>query len=241
MQTKSRLAEEARIAVMILLRGYPGLFFKEIKRRLHSEDTYFGLRRDLSVPFDSPEAKVPIDIRPLRKNDLSIIFGSSGRGLTAHELKDHMRRNLLLRANIPTCYAAVIHDDTPCYIQWLIGPEHNEQIQKHFKGGFPPLGPDEALLEGAYTPPAYRGLGIMSRAMSMIAEKAVEFGARRAITFVCYDNISALKGCRSAGFVPFTIRTSRWRSFKRTLNFTPLSSVPGNNVVTLPKIFKSGP
>ncbi len=46
------------------------------------------------------------------------------------------------------------------------------------------LPPNEALLEGAYTPASHRGLGIMPAAMALIAEKAETIGARYVITFV---------------------------------------------------------
>jgi RimJ/RimL family protein N-acetyltransferase len=60
----------------------------------------------------------------------------------------------------------------------------------------------EALLENAYTPPAYGGLGIMSAAMARIAEQASAFGATDVLTFVDQQNIASLKGCERAGFYP---------------------------------------
>ena len=68
--------------------------------------------------------------------------------------------------------------------------------------GFPNLEPDEALLENAFTPVAYRGHGIMSAAMALIAERAADIGARNVLTFVGDDNIGSLKGCQRAGFHP---------------------------------------
>jgi RimJ/RimL family protein N-acetyltransferase len=61
-----------------------------------------------------------------------------------------------------------------------------------------------------YTPPAYRGLGIMSAAIALIAERASEFGARHVLTFVGEQNIASLKGCQRAGFHPHMLhhRTS---------------------------------
>ena len=57
--------------------------------------------------------------------------------------------------------------------------------------GFPNLEPDEALLENAFTPVAYRGHGIMSAAMALIAERAADIGARNVLTFVGTDNIAS--------------------------------------------------
>jgi len=129
---------------------------------------------------------------------------------------------IFLREDIPTCYVAVMQDDTPCYMQWLMGSEHNDVIQKRFNHAFPLLAPDEALLESAFTPEAYRGMGIMSYAMAHIAKKAENFKARWVITFVEKDNVPSLKGCKRAGFVPYLLRDVRWFLFKRRITWIPL-------------------
>ncbi len=79
---------------------------------------------------------------------------------------------------------------------------------------YPRLAPYEALLEGAYTPEAYRGQGIIASAMALIAERAGDFGARWVVTFVDETNVASLKGCARAGFVPY---------LRRRVRFTPLS------------------
>jgi GNAT superfamily N-acetyltransferase len=236
----SGILDDIRMGLSILRQGYARIVLHEVKRRFHSEDTYFGLRRDLSVPFQAGPAKISVWIRPARPDDIPQILVRD-RGMTENDIKDYLRRLYLLKTGISTCYVAVTGKGNPCYMQWLMSPDENSRIQQYFKGGFPPLGPDEMLLEGALTVPAYRGLRIMSHAMAKIAEKAQELGARRVITYVCHDNFPALNGCKEAGFIPFTIRLAKWRRFTRTLNFVPLSSVPGDNIVALPRIFKSGP
>jgi RimJ/RimL family protein N-acetyltransferase len=82
----------------------------------------------------------------------------------------------------------------------------NERIQSFFKGRFPLLEADEALLENAYTPPAYRGKGVMSSAMARIAELATDRGVRHVMTFIHQDNVPSLKGCAKAGFRPYLMR-----------------------------------
>lgn len=227
------------MVMAVLGHGHPKLLFDEVVRRIYSEDTYYGLRRDLLLPFEAPEAKMPLRIRPLRESDIAKLLNPrEARRQSA--LKDYLQRLFLLRSEIPTCYVATTAEDEPCYMQWLMGPQDNAGILAFFRGGFPPLGPDEMLLEGAYTPAMYRGFGIMSCAMAKIAELGRDFGARRIITFVRSNNEAALKGCKRAGFLPFTIRTAQWRYFKRKLNFIPLSPVPGGNVVSIPKVFRSG-
>jgi GNAT superfamily N-acetyltransferase len=82
---------------------------------------------------------------------------------------------------------------------------------------------DEALLEGAHTPVAYRGKGIMAEAMALIAERARDFGARYVLTFVEHDNVASLKGCKKAGFAPHLIRHDQVFLFHllRRLRFEP--------------------
>jgi GNAT superfamily N-acetyltransferase len=235
----STLFNELEMVMAILGHGHPKLLIDEVMRRIYSEDTYYGLRRDMFLPFEAPEAKMPIRIRPLREQDIpKLLEPKEARKQSA--LKDHLQRLFLLRSELPTCYVAVTGEDEPCYMQWMMGPQDNASILSYFRGGFPPLGPDEMLLEGAYTPAKYRGLGIMPCAMAKIAEQGRDFGARRIITFVRSDNETALKGCKRAGFLPFTIRTAQWRYFKRRLNFIPLSPIPGGNIVSIPKVFRSG-
>jgi GNAT superfamily N-acetyltransferase len=128
----------------------------------------------------------------------------------------------MLASELKTCYVAVTADGHPCFIQWLIGPEENAKVARHFKGVFPWLAADEALLEGGFTLEAYRGRGIMSWAIAEIAARSVEAGARWVVTFVNADNLPSLKACRRAGFVPYLRRTETWRLFRHQVTFTPL-------------------
>ena len=113
-------------------------------------------------------------------------------------------------------------NNTQCYFQWLMGPAHNAQIQAFFQESFPLLRPHEALLEGAYTPAQYRGMGIMPAAMAEIAERAAEIGARYVITFVDRLNIASLKGCKKAGFNPYVERHDAQLLFRSKRSFTLL-------------------
>ena len=121
-----------------------------------------------------------------------------------------------------TCYVGVDQNDRACYMQWLIGPEENTNLQRIYHGGFPWLEEDEALLEDAFTPEAYRGLGIMSCAMAQIAERGKDINARYIITFVWENNIPSLKGCKRSGFVPYKLRRVRNLFFHRSITFTKL-------------------
>lgn len=199
--------------------------YREILRKLTLRAYYtnrsYGLRRDLDIPFAAPEAQIPLAVRPLNGGDISKLFANAAT-LSAHDQGDLYSRLTHWNADIPTCYAAVTGDDEPAYIQWLMGPEQNDNIQVFFHGTFPVLEPDEALLENALTLVQFRGKGVMPFAMARIAEQGTALGARYVLTFVEQHNIPSLKGCKKSGFFPYLVREERWRFFRRSLTFTRL-------------------
>ena len=187
-----------------------------------SESSTVGLRRDLSVPFTAARAAIPIIVRPLKSDDLLILFGSRDESLTGEALRQRFVRLRMAKASLATCYVAANEADEPCYVQWLVGPDENDKIRTLFGDRFPALKSDEMLLEGAFTLEAWRGKGIMGAAMAEIAAKGSEHGARRVITFVASDNTPSLKGCKKSGFEPYLARADHWRRFHHTSRFSPL-------------------
>jgi GNAT superfamily N-acetyltransferase len=190
---------------------------------LYSDSASVGLRRDLSVPHAAPTAKRPIEVRPLMPDDALPWLDVRDPGLSDEQVYVRLGQARLLRSGIRTCHVAVEPDGTACYMQWLILSNQNDQLRAFFGNLYPRLAPDEALLEGAYTPEAYRGQGVMAAAMAQIAERADQFGARWVVTFVAEGNAASLKGCARAGFVPYLRRHERFRLFHRRVWFTPVS------------------
>lgn len=180
---------------------------KRLVRTLHQRWLSYGLRKDITQPFSIPTARIPLAVRELEAADIPLLLPEETSSLDRKEQQEIAIRRKHLAAKIPRCYVAVdLRSNTPCFIQWLMGPQHNDQIQKIFHGRFPVLGDGEALLEDAYTPVRYRGKGIMPTAMAMIAGRAIELGCHSVITFVAHDNTPSLKACRKAGFVPYLTR-----------------------------------
>ena len=162
--------------------------------------TRYGLCRNLAAPLELPKAKIPIAVRPLEERDYAALF-ATGKDQDPGDRKDAAVRLAFIAKGARRGFvAADARTDTACYVQWLFGAQDNDFIRR--LKGFPPLRAGQALLENAYTPPAYRGLGIMSVAMALIAERATEVGAQEVFTFVGVDNIASLKGCQRAGFHP---------------------------------------
>ena len=194
---------------------------------LRSKFTRYGLRRDLAVPITNPSAKIPISLRPLEPSDLSVLLPEDDQALEPLERIQIAWRRDFYRKAPEGCWVAVDErSGTPCYMQWLFGSSRNPLIRT--LKGFPELEPDEALLENAFTPVAYRGLGIMSAAMALIAERAADIGARNVLTFVGDDNIGSLKGCQRAGFHPHLLNT-RVRLLYGTINSNRFERLPADD------------
>jgi RimJ/RimL family protein N-acetyltransferase len=203
--------------------GETSLLLSEARRRLHSDWRHFGLRRDLEVPFDPPNAKVSITIRRLRDEDVPKLLDMHDRRMAPRGPYVRMHRLRFVQQGLGQCWvAARSEDDEPCYMQWVIGASENEGIARYFGGIFPRLRPDEALLEYAFTPERFQGQGIMPDAMAQIAQQARDLGALRVLTFVDHRNAAALKGCHRAGFQEYVTRVDHWRLFRRTSSFEPI-------------------
>lgn len=219
------MSASSPLAVLADLRREPDLakpIYRAARRRLNTEVEAFGLKRDLLAAHTPPAAKIAISVRPLEDRDVDTVLESTP-GLTADEKWDRAMRRRLLEARIGAPHVAVTDDDVPCYIQWLFSSRDNAGIQDHFGRTFPDLDEETALLEGAFTPVASRGKGVMSAGMSRIAERAGALGARYVITFVGTDNPASLRGCEKAGFRPYVRRLQRFRLGRETVEFEPIT------------------
>ncbi len=217
-----RLAKRLKMALFLLRKGQAPILIREVFRRLYSTEHSFGLRRDLEVPFETPAAKIDLEIRPLVKEDIHELLDDYDDEVDAEAMKERARRKLFLREEVPTCYVAVAEGGHPAYMQWLMGPDQNDAIQSYFSDGFPILKDDEALLEFAFSHERYRGMRVMQHAMAEIAIKGRGLGARFVLTFVGENNIPSLKGCKRAGFFPYLTRIDRWRFFHHSAEFEVL-------------------
>lgn len=218
----AQLIDRIHTTPLLLRKGLFGEIARALRRRVYSDTLSLGLVRDLAMPFTPPAVRLPLTVRPLHDDDISALLDPRAPGLTSEEVHVRLNRLRMVRAGIPTCYVAVTQEGMPCYMQWLIGPRENARVRAYFHDLFPKLASGEALLEGAFTPSAYRGQGIMPHAMARIAEQGSNLGARRVMTFVTEDNIPSLKGCQRAGFVPFLARRERWRLLHRRSTFARL-------------------
>jgi len=207
---KWNLTQLTRTVPLLIAQGEAGEVIREFSDRIYSNRVSYLLRRDNSISYRIPEAKIPIVVRPLDHEDIPSI------------LRERPVRVAALKSGLSTCYVAGTEKNEICYMQWLIDSSQNELVASQFKGLCPALSQDEMLLEWAYTFKRFRGLGIMGRAMAQISERGAEAGGRWLFTYVAVDNIASLKGCKNAGFRPFRMRTEKWRFLRSVDSFQDL-------------------
>ncbi|KOX47863.1 GCN5 family acetyltransferase [Streptomyces purpurogeneiscleroticus] len=222
-------------------RGFAMLRAK-VARRLaqgpYARRVSIGLRRDLSVAVDPPTAKIPVSLRPFNEGDFPALFPAGCDASARGERTDvEWRLRAAAYGMLPSrCFVAIDgRSSRPCHIQWLTEPGYGDAIRQ--AGALPILAAEEAMLENAFTPVEYRGLGIMSVAVHLIAERAAALGKRYLVAYVDADNRASLKGVERAGFTPWSIRTRRQFGFGllRTVRFDRIAggalpdvhSVPG--------------
>jgi hypothetical protein len=224
------LWSRARDVVRLILSGNVKKALWAIGYRMHSVSTSLGLRRDLTVPFTGPSAKIPFVVRPLSPSDDLSALDPGRPGLGSEEMFWRQTQQRLLHSGLQTCYVAIGPDGKPCFMQWVILASDNDRLRSTFGNLYPTLATNEALLEGAFTPDTSRGLGVMSAAMAQIAERAAEGGARWVITFVDEHNVASVKGCLRAGFTPYVKRLERFTLFRRRVTFASLQpgAIPSN-------------
>ena len=169
----------------------------------YSEFRRYGIRRDLRAHFEKSRAKIPIQVRPATHADLQSLLVIKNHDNEIERL-EIARRRAFVEKGAPGCFVAIdLRNNTPCYVHWLLGYSDNKFVQR--LGWFPQLERHQAILENAYTPVEYRGLGVMSAAMAEIAERAADMGAHEVIAFVDDRNLLSLKGCQRAGFHPYML------------------------------------
>ena len=226
--------QKMRIALSLMRQGQAATLLAQIRKQAMSDELCYGFRRDLAEAFNPPPSLIPIRLRPFETRDRQRLFGFTDKfgftgftnkfGQDGKAMLDRLRRLSYLDAGMPTPYVAVTDDDTPCFIQWLITPGSNAFIGSYFNGYFPRLAEDEVMVEGVFIPEHYRGKRIMAAAMSRLARKGAELGARFATTYTQSTDLPTINGCLAAGFRPHSKRVTKWRRFAREVQFSPLTA-----------------
>ncbi|WP_033958133.1 GNAT family N-acetyltransferase [Psychroserpens jangbogonensis] len=140
----------------------------------------------------------------------------------------------MVEEQIPQCYVATTKENVTIYRQWLFTHKAQQQITDYFGPVFPEINKNEAIIEGIFTHPDYRGLRVMSNAMSQIVKQQQYKNLNRIIAFVEEENISSLKGFYRMGFTPYIIRQENWFLFKGNISFNQILDKVQNNYLNAP-------
>jgi len=202
--------------------GHTSFLFQEIKRRIYSDDISLGLRRNLNKDINWTRECSTSNIREPQSSDILSFLNVNKHRINAKEIKERLIRLAMYHSTIKTCYIVEISNSIPCHIIWVIDHKENEKMEAFFNGGFPPLKENELLVEGVYTPPTFRGKGIMVDVLSDFIKRSARDGKRHLLCFVKYRNMPSLKGFKRVGFEPYLIKKDRWRFFRRYVSFIQL-------------------
>ncbi len=124
---------------------------------------------------------------------------------------------------------ATTKNETTIYRHWIFKHDQNERVANYFGDLFPKLKKDEALIEGVFTHPDYRGLRVMPNAIHKTLTQHQYTSINRVIVFVDEKNIPSLKGFHRNGFKPYIIRQEKWLFFRRKVSFIPITSEMEHN------------
>lgn len=173
----------------------------------------YGIRRDLSIHHELLYSKVPIALRRMNASDVGVLFPDDvTRFSKADQLEIAWRKMFVAKAGIANGIVAMDEiAGEPCAVLWRFGHADNALV-RHL-GGFPELRCDEVLIENAYAPRAYRGMGVMPVATELLAREAAAGGLRYMYAFVGTGNRASLKSARRIGFDPYLLHTRRFRLF----------------------------
>ncbi len=196
--------------MLLVKTGQPKTMLIAINARVYSSQISIGLMRNLNEAFTSINPKIEVSLRLFDDADL-------------HMMNEKFRHIGFIKRKIPDCYTGITKDNHPCFRMWFMKSSQNEQIKNYFGDLFPTLKHDEALIEGVFTNPKYRGLKIMPYVINKISEQSNSEGINKVIAFVKTNNIPSLRGFRQSGFAPYLIRKEKWVFFNRTVTFEPLN------------------
>jgi ribosomal protein S18 acetylase RimI-like enzyme len=193
----------------------PGL----IKRWLYSDDVGVGVARELDTPIPTRNPRIPLTLRPMRPEDEH--WFTDHEGHSESQAINRLDARRILDSGISTFYVAVTEDDEPVFMQLLAFPPENDHLRSAWGGMVPPLQPDEAIIDFAFTLEKYRAVGAMPWALARLAEIAREGGAKRLVAWLPEDNVSMNRFFRRVGFTRVGTRHERYRFGRRRISFEP--------------------
>lgn len=188
-----------------ILNGNSSYIFKILGQRIKSERLSFVVKKDLGLEMKTPRSLINISLRPYINEDSEYFKEDTG--------------NLFMLKKLSGCYVAVTDKGVPCFRIWMLEPSLNEVIKDYWGDSYPQLNNNEVLIARAFTLKKYRGLGVMSKAMALLAEEAKEKGFKFAISVTPVENKNSLHSSYYAGFKPYLMLREKYFIFKKKDSF----------------------
>jgi hypothetical protein len=191
-----------------------------LRERAWSEHRAFGLVCDLTdiPPVRAP--KIEVSMEPRDPREFRGFLEELER-VTGDDYVEVDTRTRFCDAGMAGLHVAEDPQGRPIYAQWLIDSDNQDGLHRATHGQFPHLGPDEALVEGAYTFVGYRSLGALAEGARQLLVNAAEKGATRCYTYVSMGNTPALRGVNHAGFDVDHVRVTTFRAGRRRIEMRP--------------------
>ncbi len=203
-----KVSNKIKVFLNLLLNGDFKIIFKTIANRIYSNRYFYFVRRDLEIAIKGkvPVSKVGISLRPYQNSDHKYF-----KGLPLDDM--------LINANISTCYVAVTKDNIPCFREWFIEPYENKKIKNFFGDNFPLLEANECIFERAYAVKEYRGLNIYSEVNYILGKMALSLGYKWVVACIDINNTQSLKAALKLETHPYKLQVTKWRFFVRRTSY----------------------
>jgi len=220
-----------RKGLRLLRKGYHRPLLSRFRRWMWDDAVAFGLAYDPRVPVTARVPSAPVEVRPIRAEDVPAFTSLPPAGSPRAEALTRTNARALIESGLRTCYVGVT-DQGPAYMQFLVTAEENDRLREIFGDLFPPLASDEGLLEFAFTLQQHRARPIMPTVLLRLIGIAAERELRRLVTYVHVGNASFMRFFMRLGFVPFVMRIERWRLLRRRVEFRPLDPEVAEQLAT---------
>ena len=180
-----------------------------LRRRVWSNSPNFGCRTDLTALPAFPPSRIPIVIEQVTCPEFNG-FREALAHTRGKDAIDLIWRARMCGAGVQSLYIGYTERREPVFAQWLITAR--DQVALHaYTNRYQEIAEDEAVFDGTYTFPRFRGLGIMGEGSRLMFERAIAQGIRFAVGYVELDNLPQIRAAARTGAMPDHLCVVRWR------------------------------
>ena len=204
------------VSVREIRRVGPKMLLSVLRRRVWSNSPNIGLRTDLTLLPEYPPSGIPIVIEQVTCPEFNG-FREALAQTSGKDAIDLLWRARMCDAGVRSLYVGYTEDREPVFAQWLITARDQEALHA-YTNGYLEFAEDEAVFEGTYTFPRFRGFGIMGQGSRLMFELAIAQGIRFAVGYVELDNLPQLRATARTGAIPDHLCVVRWRCGRRRID-----------------------